>query len=210
MQQRRKKIASGESEVVRNPSTGTYCEVCFGQGLREFQVMSPSGITCKFGHGGAGSLNPADYGEPNGDPTEFSFPPTTSAGSRHSARESFKEDFQRSLREGHPAEYATDAEVRGRLVGDPAEAAAEEEFEIRAGDTLTIKFDGANLQIAPYSSVSLDSAIYSRKLEEGDDPEAEFDRIYAYLKRKCLGAAVSKLNDFADEHRKARERAGTR
>ena len=80
-------------------------------------------------------------------------------------------------------------------------------FRVRKGDTMTVKFDGANLQIAKFSSVRLDSAIYSRQLRLGEDPDQAFDEIYGYLRRKCLAVAVTKLQDFSEELAKAKRTA---
>lgn len=195
MQQRRKKVP-GDPELIAHPQNGLLCGDCVAQGLQTPQVVTPSGVTCKFGHGGAegvGATPVPDWVNNHEDPDPDDAP-SGPAGDK------FRQEFRSGLRQG---DLADAPELGDRGWRDP-------EFKVRAGDTLTVKFDGANLQIAPYSSVSLDSAIYSRKLEEGDDPEVEFDRIYAYLKRKLMAVAVTKLSEFADEHRKARERAGTR
>jgi hypothetical protein len=39
--------------MTRNPPTGLFCGPCAAQGMREPQVQTPSGPTCKYGHGGA-------------------------------------------------------------------------------------------------------------------------------------------------------------
>jgi len=85
-----------------------------------------------------------------------------------------------------------------------------EGFEVREGDRLTVMYHGAKLSIAPYSSVDLDGAIYSRTLQPGDDAAAEFDRIHTYLRDRCLRESRAKLNTFADELRRAKERAGSK
>ncbi len=72
---------------------------------------------------------------------------------------------------------------------------------------MTVKFDGASLSIASYSSVKLDSAIYSRQLREGEDPEEAFDQIYGYLRKKCLDVAREKLRDLSEELAAAKRRA---
>ena len=73
------------------------------------------------------------------------------------------------------------------------------DFVVREGDRLTVIYNAAKLQIAPFSSVELDSGIYSRSLEPGDDPVEQWDRIYAYLRDKVLEGARSKLKTFATE-----------
>lgn len=42
--------------LVQNPDAGTDCEECALVGMREPQYRTPSGLVCKFGHGGAGSV----------------------------------------------------------------------------------------------------------------------------------------------------------
>lgn len=80
-------------------------------------------------------------------------------------------------------------------------------FKTREGDTLDVTFAGAVLQIAPYSTVTIDSAIYHRVLREGEDPAEVYEVVYGYLRRKCIEKARVKLSDFAEEHSKAKERA---
>lgn len=46
-----------ERVIVANPGTGTFCAMCHALGMREPQVMTPSGPICKFGHGGAPPAN---------------------------------------------------------------------------------------------------------------------------------------------------------
>jgi hypothetical protein len=41
------------------PKNGLLCSVCYAQGISEPQVQTPSGDTCKFGHGGAAGVEPA-------------------------------------------------------------------------------------------------------------------------------------------------------
>lgn len=80
-------------------------------------------------------------------------------------------------------------------------------FEVREGDRLTVSFNAAKLQIAPFSTVELDGGIYSRSLEPGDDPVEQWDLIYGYLKTRALNVAREKLATFADELAKAKLRA---
>lgn len=78
-------------------------------------------------------------------------------------------------------------------------------FEVREGDRLTVMYQGAKLQIAPFSTVELDGGIYSRTLLPGDDPAEQWDRIYGYLERKALEVARPKLQAFALELAEAKE-----
>lgn len=80
-------------------------------------------------------------------------------------------------------------------------------FTARAGDVLVVHYTGAKLQIAPYTTVEVDSATYTRTLEEGDDPAVEFDRVYAFVRDQTIKRAKAKLNTFADELAKAKKRA---
>ena len=102
--------------------------------------------------------------------------------------------------EGDPEGY--DPELSAECRGFPTE-----DFQVREGDTLTIKWDGANLQIAPFSTVRLDSAIYSRQLRPGEDPIAAFREIHGYLRRECLAVARVKLREFAEELASAKKTA---
>ena len=102
-------------------------------------------------------------------------------------------------------EAADDEQFRARARDGSALSAAG--FVARGGDTLTVHFGGASLQIVQYNNVELDSATYVRRLEPGDDPAAEFARVYAYLRGQCLDRARAKLRDYADELRGARRRA---
>ncbi len=124
----------------------------------------------------------------------------------------------RRLTEDDPGVYRIEGQItdEGRRVldGDDPELSAgcrgfpTEDFNVREGDTLTIKWDGANLQIAPYSTVKLDSAIYSRQLLPGEDPVVAFREIHGYLRRECLKVARVKLREFAKELASAKKIAG--
>jgi len=80
-------------------------------------------------------------------------------------------------------------------------------FVAREGDALVVNYSGAKLQIAPYTTVEIDSAIYTRRLEPGDDPVAEFERVYTFVQNQCIKRARAKLATFADELAKAKKRA---
>jgi hypothetical protein len=90
----------------------------------------------------------------------------------------------------------------GRIATGPIEA--------REGDVLVVNVPGVKLQIASYSTVEIDGGTYSRKLEKGDDVNEQFDRIHSFLRDKQQEKARLKLGTFADELRRARERAGTK
>lgn len=84
---------------------------------------------------------------------------------------------------------------------------SEATFQVREGDSLVVNYSGAKLQIAPYTTVEIDSAIYTRRLEPGDDPAEEFERVYAFVRDQCIKRARAKLATFADELAKAKKRA---
>lgn len=46
--------------IVRNPGTGKLCEDCYKNGLKVLQVMTPSGTSCKYGHGGTDGIEDPD------------------------------------------------------------------------------------------------------------------------------------------------------
>jgi hypothetical protein len=82
-------------------------------------------------------------------------------------------------------------------------------FVPREGDRLTVCYTGAKLQIAPFSTVELDSGIYSRILEVGDDPVEQWDRVYAYLRDKTLEGARAKLSMYVAELAEAKSNLQT-
>jgi hypothetical protein len=73
------------------------------------------------------------------------------------------------------------------------------DFEVREGDRLTVLYNGAKLQVAPFSLVELDAGIYSRSLQPGDDAAEQWDRVHGFLERKCLERARAKLQAYAEE-----------
>lgn len=85
---------------------------------------------------------------------------------------------------------STGREIASKLPAD---------LEVREGDRLTVLYNGAKLQIAPFSSVEIDAGIYSRSLEPGDDAAEQWDRVHGFLERKCLERAREKLRAYAEE-----------
>lgn len=92
------------------------------------------------------------------------------------------------------------------MTGREITSRPEPDFIVRTGDKLTVMYNGVKLGIAPFSTVELDGSIYSRMLEEGDDPVEQWDKIYNYLKGQCLKVAREKLRIFSDELRAAKQR----
>lgn len=90
---------------------------------------------------------------------------------------------------------------------EEAETGTDDEFTAREGDVLSVNYAGVKLQIAPFSTVELDSAIYTRRLKPGEDPEVEFAKIHAFLAKQCQTRAREKLATFAGELSKAKRRA---
>lgn len=111
---------------------------------------------------------------------------------RKSARVPNEDDNHRTVR------IPEDREIKER---------PEAGFEVREGDRLTVLYNGAKLSIAPYNTVDLDGAIYSRTLKPGDDAGEQWDLTYAFLEKRCLRVARPKLAMFADELAKAKKRA---
>lgn len=183
MQGRRRKKATAEdtpvpAEVGEFPRLDTLCLECCAQGIRSFQFETPSGETCAFGHGGGPGIDAAVVPE---------------------GREAAMVDAVHTRRATAMAVEREEKAREARKVAPSSDA-----FEIRDGDVLTVRYAGAKLQIAPYNSVELDGATYTRQLRAGDDPEEEHRRIYAYLRRKSLEEAREKLREFSEELRKAR------
>lgn len=79
-------------------------------------------------------------------------------------------------------------------------------FDVRPGDRLTVTYAGAKLCIGRYSTVDLDSAVYSRTLEPGDDPVEQWDLIYEYLRNNAIKNAKEKLHMFVEELTEVRKR----
>lgn len=80
------------------------------------------------------------------------------------------------------------------------------EFEPRDGDVLVVSYPEANVGLGgnSYSSVKVGGLIYTRKLVEGDDPEEQYRKIYAYLERLALRDGRAKIALFMEELRKIR------
>lgn len=112
-------------------------------------------------------------------------------------------DMEKVSRDSIAAEKAKTEEVRARASA-PEDSAG---FVAREGDVLVVHYTGAKLQIAPYTTVEVDSAIYTRRLEPGDDPKVEFDRVYNFVRNQCINRARAKLATFSDELAKAKKRA---
>lgn len=187
MRRRKKKSGNGQppkpDEDTRTieelPILDTYCSECLKGGLRERQRQAPGGSTCKFGHGGVLGITVSEL-----ERAGFPSPDKT----------------------GEELRQAEEAKLGSREIQTRTDAAG---FEVRDGDRLTVMYHGAKLQIAPYNSVELDGGIYSRTLKEGDDPVAEWDRIYAYLERKALEHARKKLRTMSTELHRARKNVET-
>lgn len=142
------------------------------------QFRCPAGEVCAEGHGGASTL-----------PTKL----------RHKPYLREEAEMARTRRK------KSNPEPEGREV--TREEAADPGFEVRDGDRLTIVYGGVKLQIAPYSSVELDSSYYSRTLEAGDDVAEQYDRIRDFLNAKATEKAREKLALYAGELNAAKRKA---
>jgi len=100
------------------------------------------------------------------------------------------------------------ATVGLRAVTEDVTVGVVETFEARDGDKLVVTYGAVKLQIASFSMVELDSAIYERKMIAGESVGKQHEVIYDFLRDKCLGRAKAKLATFADELRRAKIRAG--
>lgn len=82
-------------------------------------------------------------------------------------------------------------------------------LEARDGDVLVVQFPEQKVGIPnSYSSVTLAGLTYSRRLVAGDDPGAEYDRIYAFLKARAERDGRERLREFAAEVEASRKRSG--
>lgn len=77
------------------------------------------------------------------------------------------------------------------------------DFEAREGDVLVVSYPEIKLPIAQYASVTVGGVTYSRKLATGDDPQAEYDKIYDFLKRNAERDAATKVRLWSTEMRGA-------
>ena len=74
-------------------------------------------------------------------------------------------------------------------------------FLANEGDVLVVSYPEVKLPIAGsrYAMVSVGGLIYTRKLREGDDVQAEHDRIYGWLRTNAERSAREKLEAWAAE-----------
>lgn len=147
------------------------------------QARCPAGPVCARGHGGANTLDETD-------------------------RPLLKREAEMARtrrKKSTPTEPEPEPKPEGRDV--TREDLDDPGFEVREGDRLTVVYGGVKLQIAPYSSVEIDSAYYSRTLEPGDDPHEQFDRIRAFLNKKTTEKAREKLALYAGELAAAKRKA---
>lgn len=161
-----------------------YCAHCneHGRTCGLPQFRCPSGSVCADSHGGADTL-----------PTKL----------RHKSYLREEAEMARTRRKKTAPDDAPEPEGREVTrtdLDDPG-------FEIREGDRLTVVYGGVKLQIAPYSSVEIDSAYYSRTLEPGDDPHEQYERIRAFLDKKTTEKAREKLALYAGELARAKRKA---
>ncbi len=199
---RRRRKKKTPEDIEHWPMLDTYCGAMVDRrpcGWRQHKL--PSGPCCKHGHGGAPGFTSEERSAAgsgdwvSGDPKRHD-PPKMTGGQPTADEVAVK------LQEAIDKETA-DAKAEGREFGERPAAP----FEVREGDRLSVTYAGAKLQIVQFNTVELDGAFYSRTLKPGDDPAAEWDRIYAFLRDKALAGAREKLATFADELKRARARA---
>lgn len=73
----------------------------------------------------------------------------------------------------------------------------------REGDVLVVTYPEVKVPVAQYWTVGIGNLIYTRKLVEGDDVSAEYDRVYAFLKSKAERDGREKLKAYSEEARPA-------
>lgn len=76
----------------------------------------------------------------------------------------------------------------------------------REGDTLVVSYPEVKLPLTTkFGTITVGGLIYTRKLVSGDNAEAEYDRIYLFLKRLAERDAREKVKLWNDELLRARE-----
>lgn len=58
-------------------------------------------------------------------------------------------------------------------------------WEPRDGDVLVVSYPEVKIPVAPYCTVGVGGLTYSRQLIAGDDVDANYTSIYAYLKMRA-------------------------
>jgi len=71
----------------------------------------------------------------------------------------------------------------------------------REGDTLVVSYPEVKIPLAKFAIAGVGGLIYTRQLKAGDDAQAEYDRIYAFLKRAAERDAKEKVQLWAAELR---------
>lgn len=204
---RRKKTSGDPPRLEKYPLAGTFCGGDGPVPCGEPQYKTPSGLVCKFGHGGASELDKPPTGDwVSGDDELLDL------DTKKAAANGVRDDLSSPWERGEQTIVET-AERSEKMERERDEAARDigkrpdVPFEVREGDRLSVNYNGAKLQIVQFSNVELDGGFYSRTLVPGDDPVAEWDRIYGYLRDQSLKGAREKLATFSDELAKARARA---
>lgn len=77
-------------------------------------------------------------------------------------------------------------------------------FEAREGDVLVVSYPEVTVPVVQYSAVKVGGLIYTRRIQKGDDPNEQYEKIYAWLKRKAEKAANEKVADWSKQLRGAR------
>jgi hypothetical protein len=79
-------------------------------------------------------------------------------------------------------------------------------FEVREGDVLVVSYPEVTIGLGgnSYSSVKVGGLIYTRKLLEGDDPDEQYRKIYAFLEQRAVRDGREKVRLFQEELKRAR------
>lgn len=78
-------------------------------------------------------------------------------------------------------------------------------FVARDGDLLVVSYPEVKIPIAKYAIVGVGGLTYTRVLKVGDDPEAEYRKVYSYLERLAQADARVKVKAWSDELNGTRE-----
>ena len=69
----------------------------------------------------------------------------------------------------------------------------------REGDVLVVSYPEIKLPITRFTNLTVGGLTYSRKLVAGDDPQVEYDRIYAFLRVNAVKDGREKFREYSEE-----------
>lgn len=71
----------------------------------------------------------------------------------------------------------------------------------RDGDSISVSYPEVKIPLAKFAIAGVGGLIYVRQLKAGDDVQAEYDRVYAFLKRAAERDAKEKVQLWSAELR---------